>query len=218
MLEQKVLDIAMELFTTKVNLDIICDEIMRIHEKSRSEQSVLKLLYGDKAKAEKSLANILVAIEEGIINSTTKNRMTKLEQQIEEVNAKILIEESKLENILTREEVMEYLTASVRDLSPQVLIEILVNRIDLCYDEIVVWFNYSDRTSPDDPNKDSRFLFYKKTIKYRCQSFCHRFDRNYVEAIKTPLNVQFLRLTALLIASKNPAKPLWVRLGFDWWR
>ena len=155
-LEQKVLDMAMELFTSKVNLDIICDEIIKIHEKHRAEQSVLKLLREDKAKAEKSLANILTAIEEGIINSTTKNRMAELEQRIDELNGKILIEESKLENSITREEVMEYLTHSVKDLSPQTLIDILVNRIDLYDDEIVVWFNYSDRTNPDDPNTDRR--------------------------------------------------------------
>ncbi len=155
-LEQKVLDMAMELFTTKVNLDIIADEIMRIHEKHRAERSVLKLLKEDKAKAERSLNNIMLAIEEGIINATTKNRMAELEQQIDELSGKILIEESKLENSITREEVMEYLTHSVRDLSPQALIEILINRIELYDDEIVVWFNYSDRTNPDDPDTDSR--------------------------------------------------------------
>ncbi len=155
-LEQKVLDMTMELFTTKVNLDIICDEIMRIHEKHRAEQSVLKLLKEDKAETERKLENILAAIEEGIINATTKNRMAELEQKIDELNGKILLEESKLEIGITREEVMEYLTHSVRDLSPQALIEILVNRIELYDDEIVVWFNYSDRTNPDDPDTDSR--------------------------------------------------------------
>ncbi len=155
-LEQKVLDMAMELFTTKVNLDIICDEIMRIHEKHRAEQSVLKLLREEKAKAERSLNNVMTAIEEGIINTTTKNRMAELERQIDELSGKILIEESKLENSITREEVMEYLTHSVRDLSPQALIEILVNRIELYDDEIVVWFNYSDRVNPDEPDTDRR--------------------------------------------------------------
>lgn len=93
-LEQQVLDMAMELFTNKVNLDIIADEIMRITEKRQEEQSVLKLLKEEKAKAEKSLNNILTAIEEGIINTTTKNRMAELERQIDKLNGKILIEES----------------------------------------------------------------------------------------------------------------------------
>ena len=170
-LEQTVLDMAMDLFTNKVNLDIIADEIMQIHEKNRTEQSILKLLREDKAKAERSLNNILAAIEEGIINTTTKNRMSELEQRIDELNGKILIEESKLENSITKEEVMEYLTDSVRELSPQVLIEVLVNRIELYDDEIVVWFNYSDRVNPDDPDTDSRDfilqVIYKMTVTSR---------------------------------------------------
>ena len=57
---------------------------------------------------------------------------------------------------------MEYLTHSVRDLSPQALIEILVNRIELYNDEIVVWFNYSDRNNPDDPDTERRdFLLHE---------------------------------------------------------
>ena len=82
--------------------------------------------------------------------------MAELEQKIDELNGKILLEESKIENSITREEVMEYLAHSVRDLSPQALIEILVNRIELYDDEIVVWFNYSDRTNPDDPDTERR--------------------------------------------------------------
>ena len=91
-LEQIVLDMAMELFTSKVNLDIICDEIMRVHEKNTTEQSVLHLLQAEKVKAEKSMKNILTAIEEGIINTTTQSRMSELEAQIDELNAKILAE------------------------------------------------------------------------------------------------------------------------------
>ena len=60
---------------------------------------------------------------------------------------------------------MEYLTDSVRDLFPQVLIEVLVNRIELFYDEIVVWFNYSDRVNPDDPETDSRDFILQESYK-----------------------------------------------------
>ena len=88
--------------------------------------------------------------------------MAELEQKIDELNGKILLEESKIENSITREEVMEYLAHSVRDLSPQALIEILVNRIELYDDEIVVWFNYSDRNNPDDPDTERRdFLLHE---------------------------------------------------------
>ncbi len=105
------------------------------------------------------------------INTTTKSRMAELEQRIDELNGKILVEESKLKNSITKEEVMKYLTDSVRYLSPQVLIEVLVNRIELYDDEIIVWFNYSERTNPDDPDTDSRdFILqenYKMTVTSR---------------------------------------------------
>ena len=147
---------AMALFTSKVNLDVIADEIMRIHEKRRAERSVLGLLKEEKSRAERSLNNVMTAIEEGIINSTTKARMAELERQIDELSGKILIEENKLENRLTREDVKEYLTHGVRDLSPQALIELFVHRIELYDDKIIIWFNYSDRTDPDDPDTDRR--------------------------------------------------------------
>ncbi len=164
-LEQTVLDMSMDLFTSKVDLDIICNEIIRVHEKNMTEQSVVHLLKDEKAKAEKSLKNILAAIEEGILNPTTKDRMKELEEQIEDLNAKILAEEYKLQNGITRDEVMEYLTHGVRDLSPQVLIDVLVNRIELYDDEIVVWFNYSDRINPDDPDTDSRDFILQENFK-----------------------------------------------------
>lgn len=47
----------------------------------------------------------------------------------------------------------------------------LVNRIELYDDEIVVWFNYSDRVNPDDPDTGSRDfilqVIYKMTVTSR---------------------------------------------------
>ena len=110
----------------------------------------------NKQRLKKNGNNVMTAIEEGIINSTTKARMAELERQIDELSGKILIEENKLENRLTREDVKEYLTHGVRDLSPQAPIELLVHRIELYDDKIIIWFNYSDRTDPDDPDTDRR--------------------------------------------------------------
>lgn len=155
-IENKVLDIAMDLFTNKVNLNIIADEIMRVVNKSKQEQSILKLLQQQKHEAEKSLKNVMTAIEQGIITATTKNRVTELENEIDGLQAKILAEECNLQNQVSREDIMEYLTNGVRQSSPQVLIDILVNKIELYDDEIVVYFNYTDKTNPDDPNTDTR--------------------------------------------------------------
>ena len=110
----------------------------------------------NKQRLKKNGNNVMTATEEGIINPTTKTRMAELERQIDELSGKILIEENKLENRLTREDVKEYLTHGVRDLSPQALIELLVHRIELYDDKIIIWFNYTDRTDPDDHDTDRR--------------------------------------------------------------
>ncbi len=162
-LERIVLDMTMEIFTSQVNLDIIADEIIRVNQKSIADHSVLNLLREEKAKAEKSMANVMKAIEEGIIYDVTKNRVKELQEKLDDLNAKILVEEYKQENGITREEAMDYLTNGVRQVSPQILIELMVNRIDLYDDELVVWFNYSNKTNPDDPDTSGRdFLLCEK--------------------------------------------------------
>ena len=155
-IENAVLDMAMDLFTNKVNLNIIADEIMRVVNQSQQEQSVLKLLQSQMKEAEKSLKNVMTAIEQGIITATTKNRVTELENEIDDLKAKILTEECNLQNTVDREDIMYFLNYGVRQKSPQVLIDILVNKIELFDDEIVVYFNYTDKANPENPNTDAR--------------------------------------------------------------
>lgn len=58
---------------------------------------------------------------------------------------------------------MEYLTSGVRYLSPQLLIDLMVNKIELFDNEIIVWFNYSNRQNPEDPDTESRdFILQEK--------------------------------------------------------
>ena len=155
-IENVVLDMAMDLFTNKVNLNIIADEIMRTVSKSQQEQSVLKLLQAQKQEAEKSLKNVMKAIEQGVITATTKNRVTELENEMDDLQAKILTEECNLQNQVSREDIMDYLTYGVKQSSPQVLIDILVNKIELFDDEIVIYFNYTDKANPENPDTDAR--------------------------------------------------------------
>jgi len=162
-IEQVVLDMAMEIFTSQVDLDLICDEIIRVNRKSIADHSTLNILLEQKTKVEKSMANVMKAIEEGIIYDVTKNRVKELQEQLDDLSAKILVEQYKQENGITREEAMEYLTSGVRDLSPQLLIDLMVNKIELFDDEIIVWFNYSNKQNPEDPDTESRdFILQEK--------------------------------------------------------
>lgn len=58
---------------------------------------------------------------------------------------------------------MEYLTSGVRGLSPQLLIDLMVNKIELFDDEIIVWFNYTNKQNPEDPEETGRdFILQEK--------------------------------------------------------
>lgn len=164
-IEQIVLDMAMDIFTSQVDLNLICDEIIRVNQKSIADHSSLNLLLEQRAQAEKSMANVMKAIEEGIIYDVTKNRVKELQEQLDDLSAKILVEQHKQENGITREQAMEYLTSGVRQDSPQLLIDLMENKIELFDDEIIVWFNYTPKTDPDDPDTDGRdFILHKKYV------------------------------------------------------
>ena len=59
-------------------------------------------------------------------------------------------ERNKLEQEISREEVMKYLTDGVRQESPEILIELLINKITIWDDHIEIEFNYSNNTNPDE--------------------------------------------------------------------
>ena len=66
-----------------------------------------------------------------------------------------------LQQALSRDDVMEYLTNGVREQSLKVLMELLVHKVTLWDDHIEVEFNYSDKTNPDGPvtaRRDFSFL------------------------------------------------------------
>ena len=54
------------------------------------------------------------AIEKGLFTATTKQRMQDLENELEVLDEKIVIEEYKTQNQLTREEVFQFLLHTVR--------------------------------------------------------------------------------------------------------
>ncbi len=95
----------------------------------------------------------------------TKYRVKELQNQLDDLSAKILVEKYKQSNSITREQAMEYITSVVRQESPQLLIDLIVVKIELFDDEIVVWFNYSNKIDPDNPKTDGRdFILHEKYI------------------------------------------------------
>lgn len=98
-LEKLVIDTTLKLLNTPENISLLAEEIVKLNEQITKEQSILNLLTAERAKLQKPLDNIMKAIEEGIITSTTKARMNELENSLAEVNMRIAAEECKLERV-----------------------------------------------------------------------------------------------------------------------
>ena len=77
----------------------------------------------------------MIAIEEGIITSTTKARMTELEKSFAEINMKIAAEESKLDRTLKKEDVEKFIIEALAS-EPKAIIELLIDKIILYEDGI----------------------------------------------------------------------------------
>ena len=143
-LEQAVIDATMQVFGTPEGISAIADEILKIHAKRMNDKSLLAILNNERDEIKRALANIMKAVEQGIFNATTKNRMDELEAQLTEVEDKITIEQYKAQNQLKKEQVVEYLTHTIRQ-SPRLLIKNLIQKIVVYDDRFEIYYNYLNR-------------------------------------------------------------------------
>ena len=116
----------------------------------QKENPTVQLLKQRLSETETALNNLLKAIEEGIITSTTKQRMLELEQTRDEINLKLIKEEMKKPTITK-----EGLTLWLKQIQTmrletkehkQRLIDIFVNAVYLYDDKLVITFNYKEAT------------------------------------------------------------------------
>ena len=73
------------------------------------------------------------AVEQGVVNNTTNKRMIELENRLENIERQIIIEKSKTNFKLTKEDIVTYLNDALK-LETQLLINYIVNQIIL-FDE-----------------------------------------------------------------------------------
>lgn len=133
---------------------LIDDEIVwiakMIVEYQKNENTTVDLLLKQKAEIEKSLSNLLKALEAGIFSATTQKRLTELEQEKEDVEISIAKEELRVKK-LDEEQVLDFLhyfqNGDVNDINyRRQLIDCFVNRIFLYDDRMVLTFNTSNNT------------------------------------------------------------------------
>lgn len=147
-LEQLVVNATIQIFSSQENIERIADAVLKVNQQRLHDQSLKKILLEQREQLQVSLDNILKAIEAGILNATTKNRMEELELQIATLNDKIAVEEYKEKNSLKKEQVVEYLIHQIRK-KPKTMLYMFIKKIIIFKDKIDIYYNYTNTPDPD---------------------------------------------------------------------
>ena len=144
-LERFVVDTAIKVIFNDEIIEQLIDLVMEAQQKENTRLPVLKDQLRD---TEKRLANLLEAIEQGILTSTTKQRLDELEARKEALNTSILEEELK-KPVLTREWIRFWLEkfrkGDVGSTEHQrQIIDTFVNSVYVFDDRVVLNFNFTD--------------------------------------------------------------------------
>ena len=159
-LEDLVIKILIEQLNSPKTLDKITNNILKVQENEDCGNTLLVSLNKEKIETQKVLDNILKAVEQGVINNTTNKRMTELEKKLEDIERQIIVEKSKTNFKLTKEDILNYFNDALK-LEPQLLINYLVKQIILYDDKMQICFNSLSITT----TKITKIPFKTKTYK-----------------------------------------------------
>ncbi|MGL0833475.1 recombinase family protein [Faecalibacterium duncaniae] len=144
-LERFVVETAIKVIFSDEIIERLIDLIMEAQQQENTRLPVLKDQLRD---TEKRLANLLEAIEQGILTPTTKQRLDELEARKEALNTSILEEELK-KPVLTREWMRfwfeKFRKGDMRNMEHQrQIIDTFVNSVYVFDDRVVLNFNFTD--------------------------------------------------------------------------
>lgn len=161
-LENIVLQAILKAFENDNAIDLLAE---RIYEKSKQiaeEQSVLNLLVKEQIELQKSINNLLSAIEKGIVTASTKKRLEELDERNTLLLDKIAIEKAKGKISISKKEIAKFIKKAISN-EPERIMDLLVNKVILYDDKIEIMCNYTYGKGPDGERLD--FLFYKQSTE-----------------------------------------------------
>ena len=144
-LENAVVNATMAKVMNDDFVEYIADAVMDLQGKESSE---LPALRQQLAETERGIENMLNAIQMGIINQSTKQRLDELEERKKEIELHIIQEEIK-KPMLSREDVTFWICRFRKlDVSKlderRRLIDSFVNSVTIFDDHILITFNYKE--------------------------------------------------------------------------
>lgn len=152
-IEGLVLECVMALLKDETLIEFIAENTYQYYLEQNTETSYTDSLRSALADVEKAIANLLKAIEAGILTATTKQRMDELEAQKAELLDALEAAKLREDLGLKKEHILYFLHRFAEmdvsdEKSQKQLIETFVNSVFVYDDKVVLTFNYSgdDRT------------------------------------------------------------------------
>ena len=96
-------------------LTSLVDELYTSYKKSIGNNNAIANLKNDLQRVNKTIANIMVAIEKGVVTNTTKSRLEELETQQIAMHEKIIVEEAKVRYELTKEDILDFFRYAIKE-------------------------------------------------------------------------------------------------------
>ena len=159
-LEEYVLNILLNEFAKPKVQDQMVKILMNLQNAPKTNSN-LNMLIKTKKQTETTLNNIMSAVEQGVVNKTTNNRMKQLEHQIEDLERQILVERSKTTIKIPEDDIRKFYIEALKQ-EPLLLIDTLIKQIKLYNDKIQITFNTPTLQSPNDKGS---FLTLKNKMK-----------------------------------------------------
>lgn len=174
-LENAVVNAVMAKIMDDNFVEYVADAVMDIQSR---ESSVLPALRKQLEEAESGITNMLNAIQMGIINASTKQRLDELEEQKKDIELQIIQEEMK-HPAVSREDVI-YFVCRFRSLDTSKLdarrrlIDSFVNAVTIFDDYILITFNYKEGETridfADIESSDLQSVGGPKCVDERCNA------------------------------------------------
>lgn len=106
-------------------------------------ETTIKLLEKELSQINKSIGNIMKAIEQGIITYTTKERLEELENSRREIQEKLILERMKEQVILDKKVIEDYLKDGISK-EPEMMVNLLVEKVYVYSDYIELILHYTN--------------------------------------------------------------------------
>ena len=139
-LELLIVDATVKVLDNPETIDLVADRVLEAHDKRLRDTAVINILEAERDRIRKALDNMLYAVEQGIMTSSTKQRIEEMEAALEVAEGKVLIERSKDKIQITHADIKKFLRKALKK-EPRLMIKLLVKEVILYDDKVEIYYN-----------------------------------------------------------------------------